>query len=49
MVLGETLMHAQTKILKAIDSRIIRWFSHDSQNHGWGYSQYMLEILKNNG
>ena len=49
MVLGETLMYAQTKVLKAIDSRIVGWFGHDSRNHGWGYSQYVLEMLRNDG
>ena len=46
MVLGETLMHAQTKILKAVDGRILGWYSQDSPNDGWGYSGWVLEKLK---
>ena len=49
MVLGETLMHAQTKVLIAIDSKIVGWFGHDSRNLGWGYSHFVLEKLKDDG
>ena len=45
MVLGETLVHAQRKILQAVDFNISGWCSQDARNQGWGYSKQVLTDL----